>query len=300
MKNKFHESICAEGMLKSMNINFIEEICNEENILHESLCQGYVQRLTKDGVTRHIFGAYYDLNSAASDRLACDKTACAALLQKNGVPVIPHEILLNPLRREGWAGEKGTWQTAVELFKKFGERVVLKPNQGTMGADVFLCESVTALETAAQAIFANYPDAAISPFREITTEYRVFFLNGNCSLVYGKTKGSSFQHNLSMGATAFEVSDKKRLEKLKTLALQAAETIGINFATIDIAESPADDAPLAILPPSQTNDLIGGVISVMEINSGVQARQLLEQLPHLRPKVKEIYAEAIRLSFHRA
>jgi len=257
--------------------DFIKEICAEEKIFFESLSHGYVMRLTKNNITRHIFGSYWDINSAASDRIACDKTACSVLLNKSGIPAIAHELLYNPLRRIGWAGKNGAWARAANFFKKHNKKVVLKPNQGTMGQDIYLCETMPELEAAAHAIFANYPDAALSPYQEIENEYRVFYLNGNCRFAYGKAKGYTWQHNLSQGAVAFEISDKEKLTDLEKLATCAANCIGITFATIDIAES------------------LSGELCIVEINSGVQARQLLEQLPHLRPIIKDIYNAAIKL-----
>lgn len=245
----------------------------------ESFSYGdYVLRLTKNGVSHNIYGAFWDINSAASDRIACDKTACYILLENNKIPAIVHEILFNPLRRIGWAGENGAWALASAFLKQH-KKVVLKPNQGTMGQDIHLCNSIPELEAAAHAIFLNYPDAALSPYKEITNEYRVFFLNGKCHFVYGKEKCSSWQHNLSQGAKAFEINDQEKTTKIKSLATRAADCIGITFATIDIAESPS------------------GELTIMEINSGVQARQLLEQLPHLRPIIKNIFLEAIKLLF---
>ncbi|MCL2577394.1 MAG: hypothetical protein FWE27_05010 [Defluviitaleaceae bacterium] len=264
-----------------MNKNFIKEICKEEGIQFECLSFDYITRLTKNGVSRHIFGAYWDLNSAAADRIACDKTACYLLLKKSGIPAIVHELLCNPLRRSGFTGKDGEWVRAVKFFKKYNNKVVLKPNRGTMGQDVYLCQTMPEIETAAHAIFQNNPDAALSPYHEIENEYRVFYLNGNACFAYGKAKGSTWQHNLSQGAVAFEISlsDKEKIAKLKNLSTHAAECIGITFASIDIAE------------------FASGEFAVMEINSGVQARQLLEQLPHLQPVIKNIFTEAVKLLF---
>jgi len=259
--------------------DFVKEICKEKNILCESLSQGYVLCLTKGDFSRRIFGSYWDLNSAAADRIACDKTACFVLLEKNKIPAILHELMYNPRRRFDWARKKGEWQHAAEFFKRHNKKIVIKPNQGTKGQDIFLCQTMLELEAAAHTIFASHPDAALSPYREIESEYRVFYVNGNCRFVYGKAKGYTWQHNLSQGAVAFEVSDEKKLATLKNLAQQAANCIGITFATIDIAES------------------LSGELAVMEINAGVQARQLLEQLPHLRPIIKKVYEEAVELFF---
>jgi len=263
--------------------DFIKEICLEENIGYKSLSQDYIVRLTKDGTTRHVLWSNWDTNNAAADRIACDKSACYELLNICDVPAIPHIQLLHPFKRQGWTAEKGTWTQALEYFNSHQQKVVLKPNQGTNGRHVYLCNTVQTLEAATHAIFESHPDAAISPFYEIKTEYRVFYVNGDCPLVYGKTPSDdNWRHNLSQGAKAFELDeagDEKKLAKLKNLANRAAAAISINFATIDIAE------------------LKNGKLAVMEINSGVQARQLLEQLPHLRPTIKDIYAAAIKSMF---
>ena len=140
------------------------------------------------------------------------------------------------------------------------------------------------MEAAAHAIFSAHPSAAISPFVEIKTEYRVFYLNGKCQLVYGKEASETWQHNLALGAKAVELvvksqEEKKLLAELKALACKAAECIGINFATIDIVQTHS------------------GMLSVMEINSGVQAKLLLDQHPHLRDTIKRIYNSAILQMF---
>ena len=260
--------------------DFIKEICLEENITYESLSQDYIARLTKGSITRHVLWSNWDANNAAADRIACDKSACYSILSLCSVPAVPHMQLLHPYKRQGWTGEKGTWIQALEYFKAHDQKVVVKPNQGTNGRHVYLCDTVYTLEAAVHAIFESHPDAAISPFYNIKTEYRVFYVNGDCSFVYGKTPSEdNWRHNLSQGATAFEVADEKKLATLKKLASRAAEAISINFATIDVIELENDD------------------FAIMEINSGVQARQLLEQLPHLRPKIKSIYAAAVKSMF---
>lgn len=260
--------------------DFLNEICRERGIALTGYSGEYVLRLAKDGRTRGVFGAYWDINSAAADRIACDKTACYELLKAGGVPAIEHVLFNNPLVRLDWAKPEGSWATALRVFGAFGGRAVLKPNQGTRGADVFYCDTIPKMEAAAHAIFAGHSAAAISPFAQIRTEYRVFHVCGKCPFVYGKVAGESWQHNLAKGAKAVELSvsgeeEKQLLRQLKSVAARAAECIGINFATVDIAKTH------------------GGELRVIEINSGVQARLLLEQRPHLREKIKKVYGMAI-------
>lgn len=264
--------------------DFICEICDENDIEVECFSGDYVTKLTKNGISRNIFGAFWDINTAAADRIACDKTACYELLNASGISVIEHVLFNNPLARLIWAKPEGSWAGALRVFKAFGSSVVLKPNQGTRGNDVYFCDNIPKMEAAAHAIFSIHPSAAISPFVKIQTEFRVFYLNGKCHLVYGKEACETWQHNLAKGAKAVELivktkEDKKLLAELKALAGKAAECIGINFATIDIAQTES------------------GRLYVMEINSGVQARLLLEQHPHLRETIKRIYYSAIQQMF---
>jgi len=257
----------------------INEICLHHNITVDYLSEDYLLRLTKGGQNRHIFGPYWDINSAAADRLACDKAGCYTMLNHSDVPAIEHMIMYNPLRWSYLLDENGTMKKALEYFEANNRKVVVKPNKGAQGRDVFFCDTPFALETAFQTIFVTEPDVAICPYYEILTEYRVFYLNGQVRYVYGKTKGDDWRHNLAQGAKAFEVEDGNLRAKLAELAIQAARCINISFATIDIV----------VLENSE--------LAVMEINAGVQVQILLEQLPHRREKIKSIYADAITSMF---
>lgn len=298
----------------------ILEICTDEGIDCRLFSHGWIYRLEKNGRVRHIIGRHFDLNPAAADRIACDKYACATLLDAGGIPVIPHEMLFNPLIRTNWIGEEGEWDRALRFFNDHGRRVVVKSNTGWQGRDVYLCDSAKAMERASHIIFQNEPNVCLCPFYEIEHEYRVFYVNGECPFVYGKErafvtgdgqtslaalaelldinsdslrfpcevsfvppKGErvcvSWKHNLSNGASAFEVDDPVLLSELTTLSKRAAQCINIVFATVDIARLPS------------------GKLTIMEINAGVTATKLLEQHPHRRDKVKSIYAGALRAMF---
>ena len=170
-------------------------------------------------------------------------------------------------------------QNALAYFESNNCKVVVKPNDGAQGRDVFYCDSPMTLEHAMQTIFTTEPQVSLCPYHAIYTEYRVFYLYGKTYYCYGKTKGDNWKHNLSQGAKAFEVTDRGLCTKLSDLTIQAAKSIDINFATIDIA----------LL---ENNEL-----AIMEINSGVQAQHLLEQIPHRRSTIKGIYANAVSRMF---
>jgi len=265
--------------------DFLKEICDEQGIKIESFSQDYVLRLSKNGITCHIFGAFWEINNAAADRIAGDKNACSLILANNGIPVIHHELFFNPKQRLNWATSEGSWTAALAYFNSTGRSAVLKPNQGTLGNDVYYCDSIPLMEAAVQTIFTSHPSCAISPYVDIKTEYRVFYNNGECPFIYGKQPAENeWQHNLSKGARAVVLpneteEDKNKINDLKILAVKAAKCIGITFATVDIVED------------------IKGEYKIMEINAGVQARILLQQHPHLRPIIKKMYTNAVHEMF---
>jgi len=266
----------------SIRNELLNEICIEQNIKLEYLADDYILCLSKGDQLRYILGPYWDINSAAADRLACDKAGCCTMLKIAGISAIEHEAIYNPLRWPYLIDHKGTMSKAIAFFEANRNKIVAKPNQGSQGKDVYFCGSVLSLEQAIQTIFITEPDVALSPYYEIQTEYRVFYLNGRTHYMYGKTKGNNGKHNLSQGAKAFEVMNSDLKLKLSELAIHAAKAININFATIDIA-------------CLEKNEL-----AVLEINSGVQAQLLLKQLPHHRQTIKSIYAEAISDMFREA
>jgi glutathione synthase/RimK-type ligase-like ATP-grasp enzyme len=257
----------------------ITEICAENGIACVALSRGYILRMTKNGQIRHIYGNYWDLNSAAADRIACDKSGCYALLNAAGIPAIAHTLVYNPTQREAWAGDNGTMFSAMEFFEAHKKKIVVKPNKGTQGRDVTLCKTPLEVEQALMTVFASEPDAALSPYTTVKTEYRVYYLAGRAYFIYGKRRGDSWKHNLASGATAFEVTDPDLLASLASLALRAAQCVGITFATIDIAA------------------LADKSLAIMEINSGVLANRLLDQLPHLRGTIKGLFTEALERLF---
>jgi len=257
----------------------ILKACATLGIQTETLSDGYILRLTKGSTVQHIYGSHIDANPAAADRIACDKAACYAVLNHSGIPAIPHHLLQHPTHRREYLGENSTWLRALTFLSQY-KQVVIKPNHGTNGKGIYLCKTIGTLETAIDDAFQTSPTVALSPFYELTTEYRIFYVFGKTPLVYAKTPAeNSWKHNLNQGATAVEVTDKKKLAILTKMASNAAKAININFATVDIAQT-------------KTGELL-----VMEINAGVQTKKLLEQIPHLQPQVLEIYTYAIQNLF---
>jgi glutathione synthase/RimK-type ligase-like ATP-grasp enzyme len=157
------------------------------------------------------------------------------------------------------------------LLQAHPHGLVAKPNEGTSGRFVFKVMSEAELDHATDEIFASHLSLVISPFVEIEEEVRVILLDGEAHVVYSKRRISDWRHNLDFGARPILLGQGEAREACIAMARQAAEAIGIRFASIDIVR-------------------VAGSWQVLEINSGVMMEVLGRQHPEL---VYATYAAAL-------
>ena len=67
-------------------------------------------------------------------------------------------------------------------------KIVVKPNIGETGKDVFRCYSVKEIEKIVKELLKNNSSISICPYYDIKNEYRVFYLRGEVLLIYKKIK----------------------------------------------------------------------------------------------------------------
>lgn len=104
-------------------------------------------------------------------------------------------------------------------------------------------------------------------------------INLNEILKDGEKKIISWKHNLCNGATPIIIKEDPFLEDVKKLAINAANAIDINFATVDIALTCQNE------------------LMVMEINSNVCMNKFAENVPNGYEIAKSIYSKAIDKMF---
>lgn len=156
----------------------------------------------------------------------------------------------------------------------------MKPNHGTCGRDVFLCEDLTAANSAATHLITTDDTFCAAPFIDAPHEYRCFFLDNQILLIYRKNRTTSWQHNLSKGATPKIIEPSNPLyKKLSTLALAAGAALNLRFATIDILETKE------------------GNLLVLEINQGVMTTIFASLSPENYELSKNIYRSALKSLF---
>lgn len=293
----------------------IKEICKEEDIKIEIMSNDYLIKLTKNNVTKFIWGCKFPLNNHSIGSIIDDKYALYEICKNNNIPIIEHQIVWNPNNKLG----KNTSEVLKEYFNKYNRDVVLKPNNGSKGIDVYHLTNLDDLINVSNNLFSKYFSLSICPYYDIKNEYRVVILDNEVKLVYEKdklvVKGNDkdrvkdllnksnpiyFQNmdlakydyvlsdgeileydwrfNLSRGATAKLINDKNLENKIASLALDVAKILGACFVSVDIINS-------------------NGKLLVMEVNSGVCIDKVCNFIDRDFKIVKEIYRSAIKKMF---
>lgn len=172
MKNNFKE--------------IIKEICTEDNIKYKFLSKDWVIMLEKDGKTRFISGYKFDLNSHGIGLIADDKYALYEVLKSKNIPVIEHKIVYNKMNNLDYAIGCNTYEYVKEYFEKNNNNIVIKPNDGTCGKNVFNVTDVNEIDIVLDKIFLKSYSISMCPFYKIKHEYRAIMLDGENKLLYTK------------------------------------------------------------------------------------------------------------------
>lgn len=168
-------------------VEVITMVARERGIACSCHCHDWVIVLEQGERRRQIFGYNFDLNPAAAARIANDKAATSILLSEAGLPSVEHLLFPHPELFQ-YVGGEGNWREMLAAFDRFGQRAVLKPNEGTGGHGVTRVMSLRELEVAAHALFESHRVIALSPLIEIEREQRLIMLDGQCLLAYEKLR----------------------------------------------------------------------------------------------------------------
>ncbi len=176
-------------MLNSQRIfvDAVKRYCSDHGIAVDIRSQGWLIVMRRELKTHFTLGYDVGLNSAMAHRIANDKSATAEVLAMSGIACIPHTLFLNP-RLNAHIPPQGSWEAMVDLLDRSPRGIVIKPNEGTSGRDVFLATRRPALELAVNKIFASHLSLAISPYVEIEDEVRVILIDDVPAIAYRKDR----------------------------------------------------------------------------------------------------------------
>lgn len=229
--------------------------------------------VTLNGTTRFL--EWYDigLNSSANYLIAKDKCGTTWILERHGVPAVEHFLVLRP-DSQGWTTAQAAAQEA--FVARVGFPIVLKPNTGTNGNDVYKVDTREALNETLTTLFATERAVALSPFIRVVKEYRATVLNGEVLLMYAKLQDTraDFRFNLSHGATVAAV-DAAEFARVSPIAKRAMEALTMRFANVDIV---LDET---------------GALSVLEVNGGVAFEKYSLISDAHRSEAQSVYDRAL-------
>lgn len=168
-------------------VSIVRAWASRNGVRAESLGEGWVLRLTRARTVRYIHGYAFDLNTAATHNIACDKAATGDVLGAAGLPRVEHRLYLHPdLAR--YVRHPGNWKSMLAFFEACNRDVVVKDNTGTGGRGVHRARTEIELEVATLSLFGQGHSVAVSPFIEIEEETRLVMLEGRCEAAYSKVR----------------------------------------------------------------------------------------------------------------
>ena len=162
----------------------IKEICEEEGINYNLISKDWVMVLSKNNKIRCISGYRFSFNDHALGSIIDDKYAFYDLCKLKNLPIIEHKILFNPYSKLG----KNCNELVNKYFNLYDKNVVIKPNMGTEGDNVYHITDENNLKDFVNKLFENNFSISICPFYNIKNEYRVVVLNNNVELIFEKSK----------------------------------------------------------------------------------------------------------------
>lgn len=223
-------------MRKRFFVEVLKEICVEEGLKIEVFSHDWLCKITDPRTSKFVwtYGYNFTLNTSVSHMIANDKVATSAVLTRNNISNVKHLQLFNSEVRKDMLIENSLEIDLDLTLLEFEYPVVVKPNMGTLGKNVFLCHSREEVLKAISVIDVK-DSVAISKYYESDFEYRFYILENEILFMYKKSKTKdSWKHNLNQGATPQrEVASVE----MRDLALSAFKVLGLRCAAVDILET---------------------------------------------------------------
>lgn len=307
MKNNFKE--------------IIKEICMEDNIKYKFLSKDWVIMLEKDGKTRFISGYKFDLNSHGIGLIADDKYALYEVLKSKHIPVIEHKIVYSKMNNLEYAIGCNTYEYVKEYFIKNNNNIVIKPNNGTCGKNVFNVTDVNEIDIVLDKIFLKNYSISMCPFYKIKHEYRAIMLDGENKLLYAKYlpivtgDGNKTIRQLLLEFNYDYFIDKledskydKVLPKNKTFEYNWKFNLSQGSIAKKLNDKLLEDRLIKIAKQvcKEINLKFGSIdiiettnneLLVLEVNSGVMLENYIRLNPNEYIYAKDIYRNAIKNLF---
>jgi carbamoylphosphate synthase large subunit len=271
-------SIKGEERMKRPFLSLVHDAGRACGIQFTEIVPNAVYKVEKSGQSFLMNGVDLGLNTTSAASIANSKSLTYSVLSYARVPCVEHLFLLHP--HSPYASED-VYEKATCFFETFGPHLVVKPDNGMQGNDVFKVESLAELHESTTHLFTKSLNVALSPYYEAKYEYRVVVLNGEAKLSFTKEKVHSWKHNLTGGhAKVIELDflDNSCLNKLHQHAVEAANALQLTFCTVDVLHTKNG-------------------FKVLEVNASVFLSEYMKSSLLAKQRVYHLYKEAFNLMF---
>ncbi len=298
-----------------------KDISNELGIKCTMLSKDWIFMLERNGVTRFFAGYKSALNDHAVGMVIDDKYALYDVLKEKNLPVSEYNIVYGERVTEDYAKGCNNFLYVKDYFYKNNSDVVLKPNDGTCGRDVYRVRDVNQLEELYNRLTNKYFSINMGPFYHIKNEYRFIVLDGKVRIAYKKNKpviygdGISTIRDLLIRFNSKYFSNKLN-DPIYDRVLNNGEEYEYNWKfnlsqgalaseitnkdLYNELESIALNAAKNVGLRFGSVDIIvtdDGKALILEMNSGVMLENYIEQFSEGYKVAKELYKDVIKEMF---
>ncbi len=298
-----------------------KEISNELGIKCTMLSKDWIFMLERNGVTRFFAGYKSALNDHAVGMVIDDKYALYDVLKEKNLPVSEYNIVYGERVTEDYAKGCNNFLYVKDYFYKNNSDVVLKPNDGTCGRDVYRVRDVNQLEELYNRLTNKYFSINMGPFYHIKNEYRFIVLDGKVRIAYKKNKPVIYGDGIStIRDLLIRFNSKYFSNKLNdpiydrvlnndeeyeynwkfNLSQGALASEITNKDLYNELESIALNAAKNVGLRFGSVDIIvtdDGKALILEMNSGVMLENYIEQFSEGYKVAKELYKDVIKEMF---
>lgn len=297
------------------------EICEELGIKCTLLSKDWIFMLEKDGVTRFFAGYKSALNDHAVGMVLDDKYALYDVLKEKNLPVSEYNIVYGERVTEDYAIGCNSFEYVKKYFHDHNQDIVIKPNDGTCGRDVYRVRDINNLEELYNRLTRKYFSINMGPFYHILNEYRFVVYNGVPKIAYKKNKpvvygdGSSTIRDLLIKFNSrfftnrlndsmydrvldkneeFEYNWKFNLSQGAVASEITDNDLYSKLEKIAISSAEAVGLKFGSVDIIVTEE---GQSLILEMNSGVMLENYIEQFDEGYNKAKELYKDVIKEMF---
>ena len=309
--------VFVENNVKKM----FKDICNELGVKCSLLSKDWIFMLEKDGVTRFLAGYKSALNDHAVGMVLDDKYALYDVLKEKKLPVAEYNIVYGENVKEDYAVGCNNMEYVKELFSRYHQDVVIKPNDGTCGRDVYRVRDIKELKELYDGLTKKYYSINIGPFYNIENEYRFVVYNGKVRIAYKKNKPLVIgDGNSTIRELLIKFNERFFMNKLEDAKYDRVLGKGeefeynwkFNLSQGAVASEITDkelynklsaialDASSIVGLKFGSADIIytkSGEALILEMNSGVMLENYIEQFDDGYEKAKELYKDVIKEMF---